>query len=55
MNTVLDPFVGSGTTPMVAMEFGLDYIGIDLSEENIRIAEDRISQRRNELDAGASN
>ncbi len=29
---VLDPFVGSGTTGMVATERGIDWVGIDISE-----------------------
>ncbi len=30
---VLDPFMGSGTTGMVAKEFGVNYIGLDISLE----------------------
>ncbi|MCS7095283.1 MAG: DNA methyltransferase [Thaumarchaeota archaeon] len=30
-NVVLDPFVGSGTTPLTCMELGLDAIGVDAS------------------------
>lgn len=39
---VLDIFMGSGTTDVVAKKLGRDYIGIDLNKEYIRIAEDRI-------------
>lgn len=35
-STVLDPFVGSGTTPMVANWLGRHSIGIDLSETYLR-------------------
>jgi hypothetical protein len=40
--TVFDPFVGSGTTGVVAAKFSRSFIGIDLSVEYIRIAEERI-------------
>jgi len=40
--TVLDPFVGAGTTPMVAESLGRDSIGIDLSGEYIEMARRRI-------------
>jgi len=30
---VIDPFVGSGTTGMAALEFGRDFLGCDLSAE----------------------
>ena len=41
---VLDPFVGSGTTALVARKHGRRAIGIDLSEEYLRIAARRTSQ-----------
>ena len=34
--TVLDPFVGSGTTGAVAVRYGRRFIGIDLKEEYIK-------------------
>lgn len=39
---VLDPFAGTGTTCEVAAENGRGYIGIDLNEEYLRIAEKRL-------------
>ena len=39
---VLDPFVGSGTTAVVAWSLGRDYLGFDLSEEYLAIARKRI-------------
>lgn len=42
--TVLDPFMGSGTTAISAMEFKRKYIGIDISPEYCRMAEERIKQ-----------
>jgi len=43
--TVLDPFIGAGTTAVVARKLGRDYIGIELSKEYIKIAEKRLSQQ----------
>lgn len=40
--TVLDPFMGSGTTGIVALKHGRKFIGIDLNEKFINIAKDRI-------------
>lgn len=40
---VLDPFVGSGTTGVVAKRKGLDFIGIDINAEYVEVAEDRIA------------
>ena len=40
--TVLDPFAGSGTTLMVALRLGRDAIGIELSPEYVKLAENRI-------------
>lgn len=41
-DTILDPFMGSGTTAVVAERLGRDWIGIELNESYIKIAEDRI-------------
>lgn len=43
---VLDPFMGSGTTAVVAQRLGRQFIGIDLNEEYIKIAKKRIGQNR---------
>jgi len=39
---VFDPYVGSGTTAFIAKEFGRRYIGIDISPEYCKIAEERL-------------
>jgi len=39
---ILDPFVGSGTTAIAAKELGFKYIGIDINEEYIEIANNRL-------------
>lgn len=41
-DTVLDPFLGSGTTLLVASRLGREGIGIDLNPEYCRLAENRI-------------
>jgi len=43
---ILDPFVGSGTTPLVADRRGLDWIGIDVSERYLDMAAKRIAAAR---------
>lgn len=50
--TVLDPFMGSGTTGVVAQRLGKDFIGIELSEEYCKIAEQRLQaiSKQNEED-----
>ncbi len=39
---ILDPFVGSGTTALVAIENKRQFIGIDISEEYIELTKKRI-------------
>jgi hypothetical protein len=39
---VLDPFVGSGTTCLVAKKLGRRFVGIDLSEEYVQMARRRV-------------
>ncbi len=42
---VLDPFMGSGTTAVVARKLDRNYLGIELSPAYIKIAEQRLSQK----------
>jgi DNA modification methylase len=42
--TVLDPFMGSGTTAEAAKNQGVDYIGFDISSGNVLVAENRLAQ-----------
>lgn len=44
---VLDPFMGSGTTGKACAREGFRFIGIELSEDYIKIAEQRISHAYN--------
>jgi len=46
---VLDPFFGSGTTGLVALKHGRNFIGIELNPEYIKIAEKRLSKVQLEL------
>jgi len=39
---ILDPFMGSGTTAISAVNFNRSYIGIDISPEYCKMAEERI-------------
>ena len=41
--TVLDPFMGSGSTGMAAKDEGFEFIGIEREKEYFEIAEKRIS------------
>ena len=44
--TVLDPFMGSGTTVLAALEEGFDPVGIELDQEYLEIARDRLADCR---------
>lgn len=41
---ILDPFMGSGTTAISAINFGRKYIGIDISPDYCKMAEGRIKE-----------
>ncbi len=41
-DVVLDPFYGSGTVGVVALRHGRCFVGIDLNEKNLAIAQERI-------------
>jgi site-specific DNA-methyltransferase (adenine-specific) len=43
-DVVLDPFIGSGSTACAAKSTGRSYIGYDISQEYIELAEQRINQ-----------
>ena len=42
--TILDPFLGSGTTAVAAKQLGHQFIGIEISPEYCKIAEQRLAQ-----------
>ncbi|MBU0953565.1 MAG: site-specific DNA-methyltransferase [Nanoarchaeota archaeon] len=44
--TILDPFMGSGTTAISAINFNRNYIGIEISPEYCKMAEERIKEHR---------
>jgi DNA modification methylase len=46
---VLDCFMGSGTTALVAKNLNRKYIGIELNPDYVKLAEKRLSQQRLEL------
>ena len=41
--TVIDPFMGSGTTGVACAELGVDFVGIELDEQYFDIAKKRIN------------
>jgi site-specific DNA-methyltransferase (adenine-specific) len=43
---VLDPFAGSGTTAVAALRSGRHYVGYDLDDTYIRLAEARVAEER---------
>ncbi len=46
--TILDPFMGSGSTGKAAMLEGFDFIGIEMETEYLKIAEKRIAFGKNQ-------
>ena len=42
-NTILDPFMGSGTTGVACKNLNRDFMGIELDKEYFNIAKKRIS------------
>jgi site-specific DNA-methyltransferase (adenine-specific) len=53
-DVVLDPFLGSGTTAVAALELGRTFIGIEINQEYITIAEERLSSTQRRLfDSGS--
>ena len=48
-DTVLDPFIGSGTTLVACKELKRQYIGIEINPKYCKIAEERIKNIPNKL------
>lgn len=48
-DTILDPFMGSGTTGVAAKELGRKFIGIEINEPYFNISKRRISQTVTEM------
>ena len=46
---VLDPFMGSGTTAVVAKRLGRQYVGYELESDYIKIAEKRLKDEESKL------
>ncbi len=44
-DTVLDPFVGTGTTMVAALEAGRNSIGVDVDAEYVKMARDRLRRQ----------
>ena len=49
-DVVLDPFMGSGTTGVVAVNLNRNYIGFEISEEYVEIANERIKNHTTQTD-----
>ena len=47
--TILDPFMGSGTTAISAINFKRDFIGIDISPEYCKMARERIKNHQAQI------
>ena len=43
-DVILDPFIGSGTTAMVAKRLKRNYIGIEIFDEYVKYAEERLQK-----------
>ncbi len=48
-DTVLDPFMGSGSTGVACMLLNRNFIGIEISEEYFAIAQQRIEEARRQM------
>jgi DNA modification methylase len=52
--TVLDPFCGSGTTGVAALQLGRRFVGFDVSPASLKVAEARLqSEEAQEKEAGS--
>jgi len=52
-STILDPFMGSGTTGVACVETGRNFIGIEIDADYFRIAQQRISDAQSRMNGTA--
>lgn len=52
-DVVLDPFMGSGSTALAALDAGRHYLGFDTDESYVAIAEERVAALRSESGAAS--
>jgi site-specific DNA-methyltransferase (adenine-specific) len=43
-DTILDPFLGTGTSAIAAKKMGRHYIGIDIDQEYVELAKQKVNQ-----------
>ena len=48
-DVILDPFMGSGSTAIAALNSSRSYIGYDIDPEYIKLAEERIAPHKNQI------
>ena len=48
-DTILDPFMGSGSSRIAAWKVGLDYIGVEADEMYYRLEEERFERFRSQI------
>ena len=51
-DTILDPFMGTGTTALAAKRLGRKYIGIELDAKYVEIAENKLAQEMSDSKLG---
>lgn len=49
--TIIDPFMGSGTTGIACQKMGYDFIGIEIDESYFKIAEERMKNETHNYDS----
>ncbi|MCD6400930.1 MAG: site-specific DNA-methyltransferase [Anaerolineales bacterium] len=48
-DTILDPFMGSGSTAIAALKSDRNYVGFDIDPEYVKLAEERIRQHKSQI------
>ena len=43
-DTILDPFMGSGTTGVASLQNGRNFVGIELDKGNFDLAKERLNE-----------
>jgi site-specific DNA-methyltransferase (adenine-specific) len=50
-DVILDPFMGSGTTAVAAVQHGRRYVGFEIDDNYFQLAQERVAAARNEAKA----